>query len=394
MRKKYFGMVTASSALLMALCVVPGGAVAEASAQEYDLMGGSITVTAKADGKQYVTQAGGVSDELQTSDTLITQSDADMTANTITLAAEADQAAEVTFQWVNIDVSEDGKAAVSTSGKGDVTITLLKSNVVKSGDNHAGLEKGNTGNLTVKADNADQHLYATGGEYGAGIGGGHESSVSDITVAGGTVKATGGYRAAGIGAGWVADGSNACSNITVSGGVVTAKGGWGAAGIGGSFGGAASDISITGGTVTARGGVHGAGIGGGSNDNGTGISISGGKVTAAGGPCAAGIGGGLLGNGSDVTVSGTAQLKVQGGSEFSRWGAGAGIGNGGYENGGDRAAGAEVDPDTKELSDGGEIEYFNPGADMTSASSSKTISEPQRTGGFLRTLLAKLLGRS
>lgn len=386
MEKKYFGMVTASSALLMALCLAPGGALAEASAQEYDLTNGSITVTAKADGKQYVTQDGGVTDELQTSDLLITQTEFDRIANTIVIDAEADQTAALTFQWVNIDASEAGKAAVATSGEGDVTINLLKANTLISADKHAGLEKGNTGNLTIAADSTDQHLTATGGEYGAGIGGGADAGASKITISGGMVTAKGGYRGAGIGAGWASARDAVGSDITISGGVVKASGGWGAAGIGGCFGGNGVDISVTGGVVTSRGGSHGAGIGGGSDADGTGISISRGKVTATGGPCAAGIGGGLTGAGNNVTVSGTAQVKVQGGIEFSMWGAGAGIGNGGYVSDDGRATGAEVEPNTENLADGGQIEYFNPGANLESAGSSKTISEPQRTGSLLQTL--------
>lgn len=367
MEKKFFGMVTASSALLMALCLAPGGALAEASAQEYDLMNGSVTVTAKADGKQYVTQAGGVSDELQDGDTVITQSDASTVENTIVLAAEEKQTAEVTFQWVNIDASGAEKAAVSTSGDGDVSIKLLKSNVLKSADTHAGLEKGNAGNLTVTAEDTGQQLIATGG-----------------------------YRAAGIGAGWSDDAAK-CSDITIAGGTVKVTGGWGAAGIGGCFVGSASDISITGGKVTVRGGVNGAGIGGGSNGDGTGISITGGEVSVTGGPCAAGIGGGCSGKGDDVTVAGDAQVKAQGGVEFSNWGAGAAIGCGGHMNDDGRATGAEVEPTTDKLEDGGKVKFYAPGADMALAKATKTISASSGKGsGLLQTLLSlpsRLLGR-
>ena len=78
--------------------------------------------------------------------------------------------------------------------------------------------------------------------YGAGIGtsgiSGSNNSCGDITITGGTVIATGGYRAAGIGTGCAQIGdmksslTTQCGNISISGGTVSATGGSGAAGIG------------------------------------------------------------------------------------------------------------------------------------------------------------------
>ena len=126
------------------------------------------------------------------------------------------------------------------------------------------------------------------------------------------------------------------------------------------------------GKLTAEGGGYGAGIGGGYNGTGSDITISGGEVKATGGVNSAGIGGGLQGKGKDITVSGDAKLKVQGGVESWTGGAGAGIGNGGSKADGNQIPGAEVEPDTSDLTTGW-IEYYAPGADMDKDAPSQTI---------------------
>jgi len=55
----------------------------------------------------------------------------------------------------------------------------------------------NSGNIVIKGGN----INATGGIYGAGIGGGDDTYFGNITISGGTVNATGGRQAAGIGGG-------------------------------------------------------------------------------------------------------------------------------------------------------------------------------------------------
>lgn len=67
---------------------------------------------------------------------------------------EENQTANVTLKNVNIDVSGNKTAAVSTSGESNVTIELEGKNTIKSGHHHADLEKNN------------------GGTNGAGIDGG------------------------------------------------------------------------------------------------------------------------------------------------------------------------------------------------------------------------------
>ena len=154
---------------------------------------------------------------------------------------------------------------------------------------------------------------------------------------------------------------------------VNATGGKYGAGIGGGEYGIGKDIIITGGEVNATGGRFSAGIGGGSRGTGSDITISGGEVNASGGVNGAGIGGGLRSKGKDITVSGDTKLKVQGGDEDHYDGAGAGIGDGGSNAYGTKILGAEVEPDTSGLTTNGSIAYYAPGADMDKDAPSQTI---------------------
>ena len=281
--------------------------------------------------------------------------------NTITVINNfADKVLKLTLRDVKIDVSgtgnplyydDKGNAALSVQGEGDVEIELDGKNELKSGAHRAGLEKNTSeGTLTLKDDNKEAgSLTATGGEYGAGIGGGDYDSGENITITGGTVTATGGEYGAGIGGG--RDGSG--KNITITGGTVTATGGEDGAGIGGGADGSGEDITITRGTVNATGGHNGAGIGGGGNGGGgKNITINGGAVNAEGDDWGAGIGGGGDGSGEDITITdGTVTAKggalgagiggsgssgsgsgknitITGGTVNASGGAGAGIGGG------------------------------------------------------------------
>ena len=287
-------------------------------AANWDLEDGSITVDA-GDSGQMVTQQGSTS--IRDDAPVITQRNSSAeTSNTITINTSENATANVTISNVNINASNntgsESKAAVSTSGQGNVNIELDGTNTLKSGREHAGLEKSGDGKLTITDENGNGKLIATGGDYGAGIGGGSKGNGSDIT--------------------------------------------------------------ITGGEVTATGGIGASGIGGGEQGNGSNITITGGEVTAAGGTTGAGIGGGLQKNGEKITVSGDATLKVQGG-QTDKWdGAGAGIGNGGSHNGNYNSwslitvNGAETEPDTSNLTTG-KIEYYAPGADMIKDEPTNTI---------------------
>ena len=337
-----------------------------ALAAEWDISKGDITVNAGSGG-QTVTQGSQV--DVPDSAPVITGSS---TENNVTINAEKDQTANVTLSGVNIDVSSAGKAAVSTTGEGNVNIELNGSNALKSGHSHAGLEKNNDGNLTIQDKDKDGSLNAKGGQDGAGIGGGSSGAGSDITITGGKVTTRGGNYGAGIGGGAYGNGSD----ITVTGGEVTANSGNYGAGIGGGGWGNGNNITISGGKVTATGGMFAAGIGGGMHRDGNDITISGGEVSASGGKSGAGIGGGVYGKGEGITVSGNAQLKVRGGRVQGDYGTGAGIGGGGSYG----TDGAEVEPDICALNPSGKIEYYAPGSGMT-GTPNKTVTNP--TGDFV-----------
>ena len=341
-----------------------------ALAAEWDIGKGDITVNAGSGG-QTVTQGSQV--DVPDSAPVITGSS---TENNVTINAEKDQTANVTLSGVNIDVRDKRKAAVSTTGEGNVSIELNGGSTLRSGYEHAGLEKNNGGSLTIAGEDKNGKLTAWGGQQGAGIGGGSGKDGSNIFITGGGVNAIGGLAAAGIGGGLGGNGSN----ITISGGKVGATNGLNGAGIGGGQHGSGSHITISGGEVNASGGKNGAGIGGGHTGDGSDITISGGEVNASGGVNGAGIGGGLRSKGKDITVSGDTKLKVRGGVEDDIDGAGAGIGDGGSNADGSRIPGAEVEPDICALNPGGKIEYYAPSSRM-SGTPNKTVTNP--TGDFV-----------
>ena len=247
---------------LLLICSLPVSAFAE----EYDLAQGSVTVNATESG-QTVTH--GSNAAVPDSAPVITQSGSSTpTTNTVTINAAENATANVTIQdvnivisdpagsnqnhsgeaavtinvadnasanvtldGVNIDVGEtgtydpisgkdiSGEAAVQITGNGDVTLELDGENTVQGGNIRAGVEKNTTdstgkGNLTITDENGTAgSLNATGGNAGAGIGGGPNGSGNDITITGNAkVTAIGGNLAAGIGGGSACSGSN----ITVS----------------------------------------------------------------------------------------------------------------------------------------------------------------------------------
>ena len=341
-----------------------------AHAATWDIGKGDITVNAGSGG-QTVTQGGGAA--IPDSAPVITGTSKE---NNVTINADSGQTASVTLSGVNIDVRDKGKAAVSTTGEGNVSIELNGGSTLRSGYEHAGLEKNNGGSLTIADEDKNGKLTAWGGQQGAGIGGGSGKDGSNIFITGGGVNAIGGLAAAGIGGGLGGNGSN----ITISGGKVGATNGLNGAGIGGGQHGSGSHITISGGEVNAIGGKNGAGIGGGHTGDGSDIIISGGEVSASGGVNGAGIGGGLRSKGNDITVSGDTKLKVRGGVEDDIDGAGAGIGDGGSNADGSRIPGAEVEPDICALNPGGKIEYYAPGSSM-SGTPNKTVTNP--TGDFV-----------
>ena len=199
------------AAAVIAGIVVSSGIPAYAA--RWDIANGDITVKAgDAEGKNKVSQ-GETIDKDDTNTVITGESD----KNTVTIDTSKGDV-DVTFDDLKIDVSgkkegdgsgdgpiDESKAAVTVKGDHDATIELDGDNELKSGGYNAGLEKNeheSEGTLTIKDDKGkDGSLTAEGGFGGAGIGGGIESTGSNITIRGGTVEAVGGAGAAGIGDG-------------------------------------------------------------------------------------------------------------------------------------------------------------------------------------------------
>ena len=199
------------AAAVIAGIVVSSGIPAYAA--RWDIANGDITVKAgDAEGKNKVSQ-GETIDKDDTNTVITGESD----KNTVTIDTSKGDV-DVTFDDLKIDVSgkkegdgsddspaQESKAAVTVQGDHDATIELDGDNELKSGGYNAGLEKNeheSKGTLTIKDDNDTKGaLTAEGGFGGAGIGGGIESTGSNITIRGGTIEAVGGSNAAGIGDG-------------------------------------------------------------------------------------------------------------------------------------------------------------------------------------------------
>ena len=208
------------AAAVIAGIVVSSGIPAYAGT--WNIADGDITVKAgDAEGPNNVKQGDNdfVKDE---GDTVIT---GESKENTVTIDTSKGNV-DVTFDDLKIDVSDKGEAAVRVEGDHDATIELDGDNELKSGGYNAGLEKDGhepEGTLTIKDDKGkDGSLTAEGGDNGgAGIGGGMESTGSNIKITGGTIEAVGGEGAAGIGGGVYGSGRD----IEISGGKVSASGG-------------------------------------------------------------------------------------------------------------------------------------------------------------------------
>ena len=364
-----------------------------AMADTWYLEDGSITVSA-TDSGQNVSQ-GGVTKEDSAPVIRNRDSSASTTSN-VTIRADTGATANVTLEDTNIDTTGGagpngaGDAAVRTEGAGNVNLNVELDNTLQSGNTHAGVEKGNGGNLTIGSESGSGQLVATGGDGGAGIGGGENTGAENITITGGDIFAIGNGGGAGIGGGW----DCSASDITITGGNVTAVGKQddpgriGGAGIGGggsqtSNAGSGTNIKITGGRVTAVGGNYSAGIGGGYGSNGENITISDAEVIAIGGTCSAGIGGGCrnldstaAGEGKNISISGSANVKAAGGVGDSMDGAGAAIGAGGSHQGTTLVDAQEGDVGTSGLSPDGSVERLDPGTTFD-------IPQPKPRSSFL-----------
>ena len=350
-----------------------------AMADTWYLEDGSITVSA-TDSGQNVSQ-GGVTKE-DSAPVIRNRDSSASTTNNVTIRADAGATANVTLEDTNIDTTGGagpkgaGDAAVRTEGGGNVNLNVELDNTLQSGNDHAGVEKGNGGELAIGSESGSGQLVAVGGHGGAGIGSGDGRTtgihdVGNITITGGDIFAIGNGGGAGIGGGWESD----ATDITITGGNVTAEARQegpqyvGGAGIGGGgyqnkYYGNGTNIKITGGHVTAIGGNCSAGIGGSMYSDGENISISDAEVIAVGGTGSAGIGGGNGGGeGKNISISGSANVKAAGGESENQIGKGAAIGSGGTNSyqGGPVIDAAEGEADTSGLSPDGKVERFTPG---------------------------------
>jgi uncharacterized repeat protein (TIGR02543 family) len=249
-----------------------------ATAGDFDITGGTLgtnytyaanTLTITADGTYTISMA--TPGTPTTTDRIVVQSGVTAT---------------ITLNGVSIDMSETDYACAFNMAGATVTLRLTGDNTLKSGIRRAGLQVPSGSELTIAGNNTSS-LNVTGGQGGAGIGGGiHDYDISNggsITISGGTVTAQGYTNGAGIGGG--SGGANGSVTISGDNTVVTATGGAFGAGIGGGNGGAGGTVTISSGRVTAVGGDYGAGIGSGGagathTAEGAAVTISGGTVIA------------------------------------------------------------------------------------------------------------------
>ena len=232
------------------------------------------------------------------------------TSNTVTIDAKEGNTANVTLQDVDIKVntSEAKSGAIEIKGDGNTNLELNGDNtvLVKNDweEEHAAIEKADTygkGTLTIKDDLNDDNTPKDKDENGNAAGG-------DT----GKLLAGGFHQAAAIGGGGTDD--TACtSNITITGGKITASGGSYGAGIGGGAYGAGTNIRIEGNAdVTAFAG-GGAAIGSGYHARGNSdITITDHATVEAAGLDGCAIGSGH--DSSDkvtITISGNASVNAQ-----------------------------------------------------------------------------------
>ena len=286
----------------------------------------------------------------------------DAARNVVSIFNSSAKALKVILRDLKVDAGDTAQAAMTISGSGNVTLELDGKNKLQSGTSYAGLSKnngnnGNDGTLTIQDKNGTSgSLESHGGAGGAGIGSDFLKDTSHIVIDSGEITAVGGIGAAGIGGGNEAfpsdNGRGRATDITIAGGTVKAEGGaageyvaggyyvsdtGAGAGIGsgGNYTQTDSkygddcyyDITIKGGDVTATAGAGGAaGIGGGSGSGKGKIEIKDSAVISAaeGSGYGAGIGSGFLSLKCNITISGGTIKKALGGAM-----GGAGIGDGG-----------------------------------------------------------------
>lgn len=321
-------IVSAALALLLT-----AGMPMAALAEEYDLANGNITVSADNSG-QYVSQEGGVTNEKQTTETVIKQADnTAATGNTITVETSGGAKAELTIEDLN--VSSGNTSAIDVKGSSEAEITLKGDNKLETDD--ASVIHVSEGHVTITGDGtlyADNDPDSEHAKIGSNV---REDMSGSIHITGNAQVTTGDDRhddglgdGAAIGSGWKGKMSGDIvidenANVTVS----SSESG---AGIGsGDNGEMSGNITITDSAeVVSTSGYDGAGIGSGEEGKMSGnITIDGNaKVTAWSEKQGAGIGAGEEGGVSGtIRIGGNASVKA--GSACD----GAGIGGGGDEDG-------------------------------------------------------------
>lgn len=128
--------------------------------------------------------------------------------------------ADITLAGVNIEAPSNRPSVyIDDYSSSTVCITLADGteNILKGGESCAALQaSGIDGTLKIYGNGS---LTATGGEGGAGIGGGEITSTKDIVILGGYITATAGRYASGIGSG----NSGLIKRIEIIGGTVTSS---------------------------------------------------------------------------------------------------------------------------------------------------------------------------
>ena len=233
------------------------------------------------------------------------------TSNTVTITAEEKgDTANVTLKDVDIrvDTTKAKSGAIEIKGDGDTNLELNGDNtvLVKNGweEEHAAIEKADkygTGTLTIKDDKNDDGSVKEKDENGNAAGG-------DT----GKLLAGGCHQSAAIGGGGTSD-TAYTSNITITGGEITASGGSYGAGIGGGAYGAGTNIRIEGNAHVTAFSDSGAAIGSGYQSAGNSdITITDHATVDAASENGCGIGQGLNASGkATITISGHASVNAE-----------------------------------------------------------------------------------
>ena len=299
--KKQLALRVLSTAALMAMV---SSIATAAFADTYDLNTGSVTVETRDDGITYVTQKDAEINEHPDTTGVTITSNGTQTSNTITVETADKQTTNVTLQDVNIavDTVKAKSGAIEIKGDGKTNLELNGDNTVLVendwSEEHAAIEKADKyghGTLTIKDDVNDNGKPKTG-------------TKADTT---GTLVAGGYHDAAAIGGG---EGEFAdTSNITITGGKITASGGTYGAGIGGGYTGDASNIRIEGNADVIAFGNSGAAIGSGYHSRvNSDITITDHATVTAASLDGCGIGGGQDASGKvTITISGSASVNAQ-----------------------------------------------------------------------------------